>query len=123
MNKITNEACKESSVLKGNYPFAVLHELRTNGAPSAIGLAIKLSKVRMSKREAIEYVRTCEVTSGHPNLLDLYEHEEDGKSVAKLEMLFKPSVEQTLDKLAGKRVKQPVTSLLGQTGLELEVSA
>lgn len=59
--------------LKGNYPFAVLHELKTNGAPSAIGLAIRLSKKKMNKREAIDYVRAVEVTSGHPNLLDLYE--------------------------------------------------
>jgi hypothetical protein len=63
------------TAMKGNFPFAVLHEQRTNGTPKAIALAISLSKQKMTKKDGIEYVRACVVTSGHPHLLDLYEEE------------------------------------------------
>lgn len=65
--------------LKGNYPFAVLHAFNTEGLPKAIELARKLSEEEMTHDEAIDYVSACVKTRGQPQLLDLFEDEEDRK--------------------------------------------
>lgn len=59
--------------LKGNYPFAVLHEVKTNGFKSAMKYAAKVAKEKLSIDEAGAYVRACIKTNGQPHLLDLYE--------------------------------------------------
>lgn len=59
--------------MKGNYPFAVLHIYRTSSFKEAMKYAASVCREKMSPKEAEEYVSACVKTSGHPELLDLYE--------------------------------------------------
>ena len=67
--------------LKGNYPHAVLHTLRTEGVPQAIELARKLSEEEMSHDEAVTYVSACLKTKGQPQILDLLEESKEVEEV------------------------------------------
>ena len=62
----------------GNYPFAVLHAVRTLGFPEGVNLALKLSKDKdMTVDDAEAYTAAVVATNGNPQILDLIEGEKE----------------------------------------------
>jgi len=60
-------------IIRGSYPYAVLHMYKTKGFRAAAEYAIRVSKEKLSPEEAKRYVRDVIKTNGRPDLIDLVE--------------------------------------------------